>query len=97
MNEIRDCAHSPRGECTSTGINAKNFQIPALRESDYPAKAVVYSVTENFTAILKTKAVMSYRTECRQQPLAFKMIEILLTLHPSQHFVFRRLGFIILH
>lgn len=54
-NEIRDCACSPRRECTSTDINAENFRIPTSRESDYPAKAVAYSVTDNVTALLKTK------------------------------------------
>lgn len=65
-NELSDCAHSPRDECNSTEINAKNFQIPASGESDYSAKAVAYSVTEDFTALLKTKGVISYRTDCRQ-------------------------------
>jgi len=64
-NEIRDCACSSRGECISTEINAKNFQIPASRESDYPAKAVTYSVAEYFTALLKTKGMMSCKTNCR--------------------------------
>lgn len=49
-NEIKDCTHSP-----FTDINAKDFQITALRESGYWAKPVVRSVTENFTVFLKTK------------------------------------------
>lgn len=44
-----DCAHLP-----FTEIIAKNFQIPALRESGCQAKPAVRSVTENFT-VLKTK------------------------------------------